>query len=137
MCGIAGAIGGIDAELVRAVKVASEQQRHRGPDDDGDGIENSKDACPNAPGLLEFNGCPDSDGDGIADPNDACPDVAGLVKFKGCPDSDGDGIEDAKVEGGKITIAVNFISEQILGDNEENIVKNKSAKCCNKIYELI
>ena len=35
MCGIAGAIGGIDAELVRAVKVASEQQRHRGPDDDG------------------------------------------------------------------------------------------------------
>ena len=36
-----------------------------------------------------------------------------------------DGIEDAKVEGGKITIAVNFISEQILGDNEESIVKNK------------
>ena len=36
-----------------------------------------------------------------------------------------DGIEDAKVEEGKITIAVNFISEQILGDNEENIVKNK------------
>ena len=35
------------------------------------------------------------------------------------------GIEDAKVESGKITIAVNFISEQILGDNEENIVKNK------------
>tara|TARA_B100000427_G_C15491472_1_gene587841 strand:+ start:1043 stop:1630 length:588 start_codon:yes stop_codon:yes gene_type:complete len=36
-----------------------------------------------------------------------------------------DGIEDAKVEAGKIIIAVNFISEQILGDNEENIVKNK------------
>ena len=36
-----------------------------------------------------------------------------------------EGIEDAKVEDGKITIAVNFISEQILGDNEENIVKNK------------
>ena len=36
-----------------------------------------------------------------------------------------EGIEDAKVEGGKITIAVNFISEQILGDNEESIVKNK------------
>ena len=66
------------------------------PDDDGDGIENSKDACPNAAGLLEFNGCPDSDGDGIADPNDACPDVAGLAKFNGCPDSDGDGIEDGK-----------------------------------------
>ncbi len=36
-----------------------------------------------------------------------------------------DGIEYAKVAGGKITIAVNFISEQILSDNEENIVKNK------------
>ena len=36
-----------------------------------------------------------------------------------------DGIEDAKVESGKITIAVNFISEQILSDNEENVVKNK------------
>jgi predicted lipid-binding transport protein (Tim44 family) len=36
-----------------------------------------------------------------------------------------DGIEDAKVENGKITIAVNFISEQILSDNEANVVKNK------------
>ena len=36
-----------------------------------------------------------------------------------------EGIEDAKVEAGKITIAVNFISEQILGNNEENIIKNK------------
>ena len=66
------------------------------PDNDGDGIENSKDACPDTPGLLEFNGCADSDGDGIADPMDKCPNVAGLSKFEGCPDSDGDGIEDAK-----------------------------------------
>ncbi len=36
-----------------------------------------------------------------------------------------DGIEDAKVENGKISIAVNFISEQIIDDNEESIVKNK------------
>jgi len=36
-----------------------------------------------------------------------------------------DGINDAKVENGKITIGVNFISEQILSDNEEDIVKNK------------
>jgi len=36
-----------------------------------------------------------------------------------------DGIDDARVENGKITIAVNFISEQILSDNEEDIVKNK------------
>ena len=36
-----------------------------------------------------------------------------------------DGIDDAKVENGKITIGVNFISEQILSDNEKDIVKNK------------
>ena len=36
-----------------------------------------------------------------------------------------DGVNDAKVENGKIIIAVNFISEQILGDNEEEIIKNK------------
>ena len=36
-----------------------------------------------------------------------------------------DGVEDAKVEGGKISIAVNFTSEQILSDNEDSIFKNK------------
>jgi len=36
-----------------------------------------------------------------------------------------DGVADAKVENGYITIGVNFISEQILDDNEEDIVKNK------------
>lgn len=36
-----------------------------------------------------------------------------------------DGIDDAKVENGKITIGVNFISEQILSDNEEDTIKNK------------
>ena len=36
-----------------------------------------------------------------------------------------DGVDDARVEKGKITIGVNFISEQILSDNEEDTVKNK------------
>ena len=36
-----------------------------------------------------------------------------------------DSIEYAKVENSKITIAVNFISEQILNENEEQVVKNK------------
>ena len=33
-------------------------------------------------------------------------------------------VEDAKVEGGTISIAVNFISEQIVSDNEESVLKN-------------
>jgi outer membrane protein OmpA-like peptidoglycan-associated protein len=64
------------------------------PDSDGDGIEDSKDDCPNEAGLAEFNGCPDSDGDGVADKNDNCPTVAGLKSLSGCPDADGDGIAD-------------------------------------------
>ncbi|TYA60152.1 OmpA family protein [Formosa maritima] len=64
------------------------------PDSDGDGIEDSKDDCPNEAGLAEFNGCPDTDGDGLADPNDDCPTVAGSKELNGCPDADGDGIAD-------------------------------------------
>lgn len=45
-------------------------------------------------GLPQFNGCPDSDGDGIEDSKDACPNEAGPAEFNGCPDSDGDGIAD-------------------------------------------
>ena len=68
--------------------------RFGGVDTDGDGIQDKKDACPDVPGLEEFNGCPDTDGDGIQDSEDACPDAAGLAEFKGCPDTDGDGVSD-------------------------------------------
>jgi OOP family OmpA-OmpF porin len=64
------------------------------PDSDGDGIEDSKDDCPNEAGLAEFNGCPDSDGDGVPDKDDACPTVPGLKEYNGCPDTDGDGVPD-------------------------------------------
>lgn len=66
------------------------------PDTDGDGIADIDDACPNVPGLAQFNGCPDTDGDGIEDSKDECPTVAGLAQFNGCPDTDGDGIPDMK-----------------------------------------
>src|SRR5690606_8492785 len=64
------------------------------PDSDGDGIEDAKDACPNEAGTAALNGCPDSDGDGVADNVDACPTVAGLAELAGCPDGDGDGVAD-------------------------------------------
>lgn len=67
-----------------------------GKDTDGDGIYDKDDACPDVPGLEEFQGCPDTDGDGIADKDDSCPDVAGLKEFNGCPDTDGDGIIDSE-----------------------------------------
>ena len=64
------------------------------PDTDGDGIEDAKDTCPNEAGLAEFNGCPDTDGDGVPDNTDACPTVKGLKTLAGCPDADGDGVAD-------------------------------------------
>ncbi|WP_417363291.1 OmpA family protein [Galbibacter sp.] len=65
-----------------------------GTDTDGDGIYDKDDACPEVPGLKEFNGCPDSDGDGIEDSKDECPNEAGTAAMNGCPDSDGDGVAD-------------------------------------------
>ena len=70
--------------------------RFGGADTDGDGIYDKNDACPEVPGLEQFNGCPDTDGDGIEDAKDTCPEVAGLAEYNGCPDSDGDGVSDDK-----------------------------------------
>ena len=44
-----------------------------------------------------------------------------------------DGIDDAKIENGKIIIAVNFISEQILSNNENDIIKNKDTWVFEKL----
>ncbi|WNJ18922.1 PorP/SprF family type IX secretion system membrane protein [Pontibacter sp. G13] len=65
-------------------------------DRDQDGIVDSKDACPDIPGIKPFQGCPDSDGDGIRDEEDLCPSIPGLASMQGCPpnDRDGDGILD-------------------------------------------
>jgi outer membrane protein OmpA-like peptidoglycan-associated protein len=64
-------------------------------DQDGDGVKDRHDKCPDDPGDPALHGCPDSDRDRVYDMNDACPHQAGLVKFKGCPDSDKDNIPDA------------------------------------------
>lgn len=65
-------------------------------DRDKDGIPDKDDACPDTPGLPEFQGCPDTDGDGVPDKDDQCPDVAGPKENNGCPwpDTDGDGVLD-------------------------------------------
>lgn len=63
-------------------------------DTDGDGIADSRDACPTLPGVESTQGCPDADGDGVPDGRDECPLVAGPAHLGGCPDSDGDGIPD-------------------------------------------
>ena len=68
------------------------------PDSDSDGIEDSKDNCPNNAGPVETMGCPDTDGDKVLDKDDNCVNVAGPAYNNGCPDpdSDGDGVVDSK-----------------------------------------
>jgi hypothetical protein len=71
-------------------------------DDDGDGVPNLDDLCPDTPPgtTVDEFGCPlipDSDGDGVNDALDECPDTppGTTVAANGCPDSDGDGVDDA------------------------------------------
>ena len=70
-------------------------------DDDGDGVPNSRDKCPDTPkGVTVYSdGCPtDLDGDGVPDYLDKCPNTkpGTRVNADGCSsnDSDGDGIPD-------------------------------------------
>jgi len=55
-------------------------------DRDGDGVVDSKDMCPDVPGLKALKGCPDTDGDGVADNEDGCPLVPGTGLNGGCPE---------------------------------------------------
>jgi len=70
------------------------------PDDDGDGVPNHLDKCPDTPKDVKVDavGCPlDSDGDGVPDYLDKCPGTTKgvAVDAAGCPiDSDGDGVPD-------------------------------------------
>ncbi|MEN9906991.1 MAG: hypothetical protein RLZZ540_132 [Bacteroidota bacterium] len=67
-------------------------------DEDGDGILDKDDECPEVAGPVENKGCPwgDKDNDGILDKDDKCPDVAGPAANMGCPwgDKDKDGVLD-------------------------------------------
>jgi len=67
-------------------------------DDDGDGVVNPRDSCPNTPAGVRVDpvGCAlDSDNDGVADHQDDCPDTpeGARVNERGCPlDDDRDGV---------------------------------------------
>jgi len=61
-------------------------------DEDGDGVSDTVDICPNTPPGMRVDqlGCPllsDSDGDGVVDENDRCPNTPenSVVDLEGCP----------------------------------------------------
>jgi len=96
--GIAGIIGKKKRRTVPVMVLPQHSGAPSSKDSDGDGITDSLDACPLAPGLQAFSGCPDTDGDGIPDKDDKCPLVRGSVSLQGCPepDRDKDGVIDAE-----------------------------------------
>lgn len=100
------ALGSPKSRLLASVEWIAPVEEPPPPDQDGDGVPDAADACPNAPGLTSAdplrNGCPppaDSDADGIPDPDDACANDPGVPSTdrtrNGCPpDSDADTILD-------------------------------------------
>lgn len=84
------------ADVFAGLKIPVYQGRKK--DNDGDGIPNKKDDCPDNAGPIENNGCPwpDTDGDEVMDKDDSCPDEVGPVENSGCPwpDTDGDSVLD-------------------------------------------
>ncbi len=102
--GGAGIISGVGVPTARVLAGMSYAPQ-RG-DRDGDGIEDTDDACPTeAEDMDDFedqDGCPeeDNDQDGMLDGDDPCPtqaeDMDGFEDEDGCPDedNDGDGVRD-------------------------------------------
>jgi hypothetical protein len=82
-------------------RIAPHHRAIEGNDTDGDGIDDSDDACPrqaeDVDGVRDIDGCPDldDDGDGVPDTGDECPrdaeDADGFDDEDGCPDRDDDG----------------------------------------------
>jgi len=113
MCMVVGAVGGAGATLLADGGVGAVVGGLAGavmgdvicgagfePDEDGDGVPDSRDKCPGTPkGVKVFsNGCPlDTDADGVPDYLDKCPNTprGATVDANGCPsDGDGDGVYD-------------------------------------------
>jgi hypothetical protein len=104
LAGGPGIYKGIGLPTARAI--VGIMYNHTVLDRDGDGIEDDKDACADAPedkdGFEDGDGCPelDNDRDGLPDDADKCPNqVEDLDNFEdsdGCPeeDNDKDGIPD-------------------------------------------
>jgi outer membrane protein OmpA-like peptidoglycan-associated protein len=93
-------------------------------DNDGDGVDDANDACPNEKGAIADRGCPqlDRDRDGVGDSVDACPDAPetmnGYSDEDGCPDTKPTRIEITE-EQIVIKQRVNFATGKatILGDS--------------------
>jgi hypothetical protein len=117
-------------------------------DDDGDGVKQELDKCPNTPPNTSVNaqGCAvfqlDDDGDGVVNPDDACPNTPkGLeVNSRGCAANEGDSDEDGVLDiddlcsntpKGESVNASGCSASQINLDDDNDGVVNGSDLCPN------
>lgn len=101
-------------------------------DQDGDGIADADDRCPNLMGVADNGGCPlDADEDGVYDADDKCPNYAGTIENNGCPpDGDGDGIHNGLDKCPKLAgVAEN---DGCPADSDGDGVYDVDDKCPNK-----
>jgi outer membrane protein OmpA-like peptidoglycan-associated protein len=106
-------------------------------DDDGDGVKNKKDKCPNTPRgyMVDKYGCMiDTDGDGVPDNLDKCPATAFAVAVDsaGCPlDSDGDNVPNVKDKCPGTPAGVAVDSAGCPLDTDDDGVPDYLDKCLN------
>lgn len=103
-------------------------------DTDGDGFDDTKDACKDKVGVAP-DGCPppDRDADGIIDADDACPDAAGPKNDdftkNGCPppaDKDADGVPDAS---DKCPDVAGDAADGCIADGDGDGLRDRDDKC--------
>lgn len=106
-------------------------------DADHDGVNDTKDACPNTPAgaAVDATGCPlDSDHDGVYDGLDKCPGTpAGArVDATGCPtDGDADGVPDGIDQCPDTPAGVHVDTRGCAGDADADGVPDGVDKCPN------
>ena len=105
------------------------------PDEDDDGVKDSKDECPGTPrgALVDKQGCPlDEDSDGIFDGLDSCASTPQGVKVDqfGCPlDTDLDGVWDSWDECSKTPSGVEVDDKGCPLDGDRDGVPDYLDKC--------
>lgn len=115
-------------------------------DDDGDGVKEEEDRCPNTPKGFPVNehGCAtfqlDDDGDGVANPDDLCPNTpkGAVVNNRGCAanegDDDGDGVMNVEdrcpdTPEGAAVDAYGCSADQLNADDDKDGVLNGDDLC--------
>lgn len=123
-------------------------------DNDGDGVPNDKDKCPDTPKGIKVDkeGCPlDSDGDGVPDDRDLCPDTPAGTKVddRGCPSddvvvetppltSDVPCLEVPKnIKGVKVDDKGCWLLESMLFDFNKFVIKKKYYKQLNELAKIL